>query len=71
MNKSKLAPINLEQKRLMVEYVQKYPNLAKQKFSNDFTFKNAQQHWENLSQILNSVPGGSKKNWMQWRKVKL
>lgn len=69
MQKTKVAPINSEQKSILLEYVKKYPDLAKQKFTAEFTFKKAQQHWEEVTAMLNGIPGGSKKTWIKWRKV--
>lgn len=46
-----------------------HEQLAKGKFSNVFTFKRAQSEWEEVTNILNSVPNGSNKEWKQWRKV--
>lgn len=68
MEKPKVLPINREQKKIMLEYIQKYPNLAKQN-SAEYNFKKAQKHWEELGELLNSVPGGSKKTLRQCRKV--
>lgn len=65
----KLKPITYEQKRILLEYIKGHPNLQTQKFTKDFTFKKAQQLWEELALLLNSVAGGPKKTWMQWRKV--
>lgn len=53
---------------LLVEFMEKHPKLIKGKFSADFTLKNAQKLWAEISLILNSVPG-AKKEWKQWRKI--
>lgn len=60
--------ISSEQKKEMVEYMERHPNLQKGKFSNDFTYKKAQLLWEGLAKSLNALPGANK-DWRQWRKV--
>ncbi|CAG9773203.1 unnamed protein product [Ceutorhynchus assimilis] len=69
MDKQKLKPINGVQKGMLLDFVKNHPNLASQKFGKDFSFKKAQMLWEELATSLNSVAGGSKKTWMQWRKT--
>lgn len=56
----------------MVEWVVKHPQLNTKKFSANFTLKDSQQLWENVTIILNSCVGGvgATKTWQFWRKVK-
>lgn len=61
--------ISVEQKRVLVEFLKKNPRLLSGKFSSDFTIKTGVAKWEELSNLLNSIPG-AKKNWKNWRKVK-
>ncbi|CAH1107504.1 unnamed protein product [Psylliodes chrysocephalus] len=47
----------------------KVSEFSKQK-SAEYNFQKAQKHWEELGELLNSVRGGSKKTWRQWRKTR-
>ncbi|KAJ8964899.1 hypothetical protein NQ314_004538, partial [Rhamnusium bicolor] len=38
------------------------------KFTNSYTYKDAEKDWTELATILNSIPGANK-NWKQWRKT--
>lgn len=57
-----------EQKRIMLEFIKKNSKLTSGKFSNDFTQKDAQRMWQELTNLLNSCPGANK-DWKAWRKV--
>lgn len=59
--------VSMEQKKIILEFIKKHPNLASGKFSNNFTQKEAQRLWQELSVILNSC--GTEKDWKSWRKV--
>nr|CAI5831383.1 unnamed protein product [Callosobruchus analis] len=52
----------------MLDFLNQHPQLYKGKFDNKFTFKEAQQQWTRLAELLNAIPG-ARKNWIQWRKV--
>lgn len=56
---------NEKQQKMLVEYVKSKPQL----YLQSYTYKEAQKNWENISTILNSMPGAIK-NWMGWRKVR-
>ncbi|CAH0556633.1 unnamed protein product [Brassicogethes aeneus] len=58
-----------QQKNLLYSYMRRHPSLSMGKFSRNFTHKNAQRLWMELTETLNAVPGGSFKNWRQWRKL--
>ena len=60
--------MNSEQKKLLIEFVKKHKKLQAPKFDATFSYKDSQRLWEEISGILNSVPG-AKKNWKLWRKV--
>nr|CAI5851291.1 unnamed protein product [Callosobruchus analis] len=53
---------------MLVDFVQNHPELLSGKFTAKFTKKRAQQLWEEIMNKLNAIPGGSNKNWLQWRK---
>lgn len=57
-----------EQKKILLEFVKKNPSLVSGKFSNNFTQKDGQILWQDISKILNSCPGANK-DWKSWRKV--
>ncbi|KAF5274610.1 hypothetical protein FQA39_LY07222 [Lamprigera yunnana] len=65
MEKKQAVPMNHIQKEILIEYLHSNQELQSGKFSNNFTFKNAQNLWENVFDKLNSVPGGNKKDWSQ------
>lgn len=54
-----------EQKNELVEFIENHPRLKSGKFSNEFTFKDAQTLWMEITHILNSMPG-AKKEWKLW-----
>ncbi|CAH0545675.1 unnamed protein product [Brassicogethes aeneus] len=58
-----------QQKKLLYSYMRRHISLSMGKFSRNFTHKNAQKLWMELTETLNAVPGGSFKNWRQWRKL--
>nr|CAI5829503.1 unnamed protein product [Callosobruchus analis] len=58
----------VEQKRVMLDFLNQHPQLYQGKFDNKFTFKEAQQQWTRLAELLNAIPG-ARKNWIQWRKL--
>ncbi|CAG9763559.1 unnamed protein product [Ceutorhynchus assimilis] len=45
-----------------------HPELKTSNFSKDFTFKKGQALWEEISSILNAMPGANK-GWIKWRKT--
>ncbi|CAG9819868.1 unnamed protein product [Phaedon cochleariae] len=57
----------MEQKKILLEFIKKHPNLASGKFSNNFSQKEAQRLWQELTVILNSC--GTDKDWKSWRKT--
>lgn len=57
------------QKNCLIEYVKRHPNLQSGKFSNQFTYKDAQKKCTTIGTILNSMPGAYT-DWKSWRKVK-
>lgn len=60
--------ISEEQKKILVEWVVKHPQLNTKKFSANFTLKDSQRLWEEVTIILNSCVGATK-TWQLWRKV--
>ncbi|KAI4463379.1 hypothetical protein MML48_4g00013344 [Holotrichia oblita] len=56
------------QKKIMIEFLKKHYNLVSGKFSNNFTYKDAERLWQELTNILNSMPG-AQKSWKNWRKT--
>ncbi|KAF5276387.1 hypothetical protein FQR65_LT16354 [Abscondita terminalis] len=66
---SRTSNLNSVQKEIMCNFIRSRPDLQSGRFSNTFTFKDAQALWENLSSQLNSVPNGAVKDWRHWRKT--
>jgi hypothetical protein len=68
-NKKRCGNANSEQKELLAEYIRRHPNLISGKFSSSFTFKDGQKMWQDAADVLNAIPCGGYKTWVQWRKV--
>jgi hypothetical protein len=66
--KKRGANITNEQKTLLIEYMNKHPELVKGKLTSSFTLKDSVHLWNEISEILNSA-NGAKKDWKDWRKV--
>lgn len=62
------SPISEEQKKLMVEFLKNHKELTSGKFSQQFSKQESIKLWEELTIILNSIPG-PKKTYKDWRKV--
>ncbi|KAF5276386.1 hypothetical protein FQR65_LT16353 [Abscondita terminalis] len=61
--------INSVQKEMLKNFIIDHPELQTGLFTNEFTFKKAQQLWQHITINLNSVPNGAQKDWKQWRKT--
>lgn len=68
-NKIRAGPINGTQKDILVEFMKQHEDLQSGKFTREFTFKKAQNLWNEIAEQLNAVPGGARKEWKMWRKV--
>lgn len=68
MERKKSFNASDNQKKMLVEYLKKHPELLSGKFTNTFTLKDAVRKWQEITEILNSVPG-ARKEWKSWRKV--
>lgn len=68
-NIKKKTVMNSTQKALLTNFLKENAELAQGKFTSTFTFKKARELWQEVTNILNSVPNGAKKDWKQWRKV--
>ncbi|XP_018357459.1 PREDICTED: uncharacterized protein LOC108757385 [Trachymyrmex cornetzi] len=65
--KKRSANVTEEQKTLLLQYMEKNPRFLSDKFSVDFTYKDATILWQKIADILNSCNGISK-DWKSWRK---
>ncbi|XP_050501990.1 uncharacterized protein LOC126881655 [Diabrotica virgifera virgifera] len=57
------------QKKLLIIYMEQHEELRRGQFTATFTYKKAQQLWEEITTNLNSVPNGQAKDWKKWRKT--
>lgn len=57
-----------DQKMAMVDFLNNHSELLKGKHSATFTQSIAAQQWQQLTTILNSIPGPIK-DWKAWRRV--
>ncbi|XP_044766206.1 uncharacterized protein LOC123322329 [Coccinella septempunctata] len=61
--------ISEQQKAALIDYITQNEQLKSGKFTQEFTYKKAQNCWKELAIILNAIPGGAEKDWHQWRKT--
>lgn len=61
--------VSEEQKKVLLDYINDHPKLKSGKFSPDFTYKDAQELWENFTIEVHKIPGATK-TWQKWRKVR-
>ncbi|XP_050065583.1 uncharacterized protein LOC126554567 [Aphis gossypii] len=64
----KSKSVTNDQKSAMVDFMKNHEELAKGKHSSTFTQAIARQQWEELSGVLNSIPGPIK-DWKAWRRT--
>ncbi|KAM3957908.1 uncharacterized protein ACR2FA_008053 [Aphomia sociella] len=58
------------QKRKLIEFVSKHPELISCKVTQEFNYKDSQKLWQAIAHECNSLPGpGARKTWRQWRKT--
>ncbi|CAH1106871.1 unnamed protein product [Psylliodes chrysocephalus] len=69
LNIRRAANASAEQKRVLLEFFKKNSELESGKFSNDFSQKDAQQLWQEVTKTLNSCGDGAYKDWKAWRKT--
>ncbi|XP_044760896.1 uncharacterized protein LOC123318351 [Coccinella septempunctata] len=67
-SKNRGASASAEQKKLLLDYMKKHPDLLSAKFSKKFTMKDARKLWVEISNILNTCDGANK-DWKSWRKT--
>ncbi|XP_054012804.1 uncharacterized protein LOC128894816 [Hylaeus anthracinus] len=60
--------ISRGQKQILIEFVESNPNLTRSNFSADYTCKNGQRLWQEITNILNASPG-AKIDWKQWKRT--
>ncbi|CAG9814652.1 unnamed protein product [Phaedon cochleariae] len=67
----KIAKENItpDQRRELVDFIKLHPQLNSGKFTNEFTFKKAQELWQSLENNMNAFPAGAHKEWKKWRKT--
>ncbi|CAH1183936.1 unnamed protein product [Phaedon cochleariae] len=67
--KKKSLPITNKQKKLLTEYITQKPEMYIGRLTSTYTKSVMIRNWEEISNILNSVPNGPAKDWKQWRKT--
>lgn len=68
-NSKRSGNISPEQKELLIAFIAQNDNLRNKKFTSSFTYKDAQNKWQEITNELNSIPGGSQKSSIKWRKT--
>lgn len=67
--KIKLNPITPRQKEILVEFISSRTEMYTGKLTPVYTRERMVKNWEEVANLLNSVPNGPAKDWKQWRKV--
>lgn len=68
--KIKSGSVTGDQKQTIIDFMESPPHLAKGKFSASFTNEKATNLWQELTTLLNCIPGPIKK-WKAWRRVSI
>lgn len=66
--KKRSVNITNEQRTLLIEFMNKHPELLRGKLTSTFTLKHSVCLWNEITEILNAV-NGANKSWKEWRKV--
>jgi len=66
--RKKSHSITNDQKSAMVDFLNSHSDLLKGKHSATFTQNIAAKQWQELTDLLNSIPGPIK-DWKAWRRV--
>lgn len=69
VKKNKSNPVTAKQREILVDFISNRPEMYTGKFTPSYTKDKMKKYWSELTNILNSVPGGPAKEWQQWRKV--
>lgn len=69
MAATKSQPMTQKQKQLLVDFISVRKEMYSGKLTPTYTKEKMKSLWAELTNLLNSVPGGPAKTWMQWRKV--
>lgn len=69
IDSKKTSHISVKQKELLVNFLEKHPEMYSGKFTDTYTKNVSLRLWTEITNILNSVPGAPAKEWRQWRKV--
>jgi len=59
-----------DQKQTIIHFMESHSHLTKGKFSESFTNEKATNLWQELTTLLNSIPGPIKE-WKTWRRVSI
>lgn len=65
----KSNPITPRQKEILVEFISARKEMYTGKLTPMYTREKMLKNWQEITNILNSVPEGPAKDWKQWRKV--
>lgn len=66
---AKSNPMNQKQKEFLINFISDRNEMYCGKLTPTYTKEKMRALWDELTNILNSVPGGPAKTWVQWRKV--
>ncbi|CAB3230598.1 unnamed protein product [Arctia plantaginis] len=67
-NRKRCVYPTAKQKKKLLEFMTKYPDLALGKLTPTFKYNDAQKLWVIVANECNAIPG-SRKTWRQWRKT--
>lgn len=66
---AKLRQLSAKQKEVLVNFIYARPDMYKGKLTATYTNAISIVLWQEVTCILNAIPGGAIKDWRQWRKV--
>ncbi|CAH0547023.1 unnamed protein product [Brassicogethes aeneus] len=59
--------MSAQQKKILIEFIFKYPQLKHGKYTKEFTYEEGRKLWQIVTAQLNALPGAFKE-WDKWRK---
>lgn len=60
MSEKRTGNISSEQRAILIEFLNKHPELVSAKFSSTLSYRNGQKLWCEVTDILNALPRAKK-----------
>lgn len=71
MSQKRVARTSMKQFEMLLNFMENHQQLVSGKLEVNFTIRDRQRLWEELSEKLNAAGNGSRKDAEKWRKVML